>query len=283
MSNKLENIMYAIGTQLYYKDKMLYKAFDYRLKHNYISFSYCTNETDKIKQLKEINKLKQKYNLVKLFNLAILESDYYRMYILRWIIEDYNKNLEFYNLGYDPIITLNDISDNWKIRNDYLKENNLDDWRKSEDKYLHKHYYWWINNLINKENYTLWLLECNGTRIFNTFHMENYSDNELSNILLKYILDNNIIPDQIDSDCEIDIINPFIKNDYYNGFKMKYSSNIGGFWYKVYLTAEELQKIYKNIGEEQAKELYVYNFFNYINSLVNNGKEDTKFYLYFEK
>jgi hypothetical protein len=281
--NELENLMYAIGTQLYDKDRILYDLFDNRFHHAYTSFSYCSTETDKIEQLEIIKGLRKDFSLVELFKKAMMQADYYRLHQLNWTISNYNGKIKDYKLNYEPIIKLEDLSHSFKNRIQKLKELNLDDWRKSNDKVLHHHYYYWINHLMNDdENYTLWMLEYNDTRIFNTFHLSNYGHKTLPKIFLQYILDNNIISDPMHDDSEIELVSPFITHRGYNGYRIKYSGNMGGFWYKIYLTAEELQNIYKSIGSAKIRKLGAMPFFSYVNALKSDYEQDTKFYLYFE-
>lgn len=279
--NELENLMYAIGIQLYDKDRILYDLFDDRFNHTYGSFSYCTSETDKIEQLEIIKELKKDFTLIELFQKAMLQADYYRLHQLYWTISNYNQKLKDYNLSYEPIVKSEDLEETLKNRIKELEQLNLASWRKSNDNVLHHHYYYWINYLLNDKDYSLWALEYNNAKVFDTFHLSNYGDKTLPKILLQYILDNNIVADPMHDDSEIELISPFITHKGYNGYRINYSGNIGGFWYKVYLTAEELQEIYKSIGSTRIRKMNVMPFFSYVNALKDDYKQNTKFYLYF--
>jgi len=281
--NELTNLMYAIGGQLYDIDRILYDLFDKRFNHDYSSFGYCSSEVDKIKQYEIIKELRKDFSLVELINKAMLQSDYYRLYQFNWLVGNYEDKIKDYKLSYEPVVKSKDIEESFAKRIEELKELNLDSWRKSNDTVLHHHYYWWINNLMTKESYTLWALQYNDTRIFDTFHLENYGNKALSNIILQYILDNNIISNQIDEKQEIEIMSPFNNYGISNGYKITTSSNMGGMWYMIYLTVKELQEIYKSIGSKKARKMNVMTFFGYINSLKDDYDLDEKFYLYFKE
>jgi len=281
--NELENLMYAIGTQLYGKDRILYDLFDSRFNHHYASFSYCSSEIDKIEQLEIIKGLRKTFTLVGLYKKAMLQSDYYRLYQLNWTLSNYNDKIKDYKLNYEPIIKTEDIEETFKTRIKELEQLNLASWRKSNDTVLHHHYYYWINHLMEDDvNYSLWMLQYNDTRIWDTFHFSNYGDRALPKILLQYILDNNIIENQMDSKSELELMSPFINHRGYNGYKITASGNMGGFWYKIYLTAKELQEIYKSIGSAKIRKMGAMPFFGYVNALKSGYEKDTKFYLYFE-
>lgn len=283
--NKLINLIYAIGTQLYNKDKLLLDLFEDRFSHHYCGFLYSPDNKEEVKQLELIKKLRKDYSLIELINMAMQESDYHTLYKFNWWIKNYEEKFKRYNPNEEPLIKSEIIKDTFNNRIEELKLLNLDSWRKSNDKVLHQHYYYWINHLKNDEdvNYTLWVLRYNDTKVIDTFHLSNFGDKRLPNIILQYILDNNIISDQLDNEREIDIINPFIRYDGNNGHKMLYSSDMGGMWYLIYLTAEELQQIYKTIGSKKARDLHVMSFFSYINSLKSSYEKEEKFYLYFKK
>ncbi|WP_252251213.1 hypothetical protein [Clostridium sp. VAP52] len=280
--NELENLMYAIGTQLYDKDMILHDLFDNRFNHTYSSFSYCSSETDKIEQLEIIRGLKKEFSLVELFQKAMLEADYYRLHQLYWTISNYNEKIKDYKLNNESIVKKEELSEMFKTRIAELKDLNLDSWRKSNDEVLHHHYYYWINHLMNDEDYTLWALEYSDTNIFDIFHLSNYGYKTLPKILLKYILDNNIIPNQMDLKSELNLISPFVTHKGHNGYKIKYSSDMGGMWYKIYLIARELQEIYKSVGSAKIRKMNTMPFFSYVNALKDDYEKDTKFYLYFE-
>lgn len=282
--NYLENLMYAIGMQLYEKDILLNDLFQNKINWIYRSFGYCSTEIDKIKQIEEIRQLQKDFTLKELIQKAMMESDYYRLHQFKWWISNYEDNHKKYNITSNLTITKKDIADVFNKRIIQLKELELNSWRKSMDKNLHHHYYWWIDNLMDdKTNYSLWAFQYNDTRVFDTFHLSNVTDKRLPNIILQYILDNNIISNQMYKDNEIEVINPFIFNNVYNGLKIKYSSNMGGMTYLIYLTAKELQEIYKNIGREKIKKMNVIPFFSYINSLKDDYEKEAKFYLYFKQ
>ncbi len=282
--NELTNLIYAIGTQLYDKDKILYDLFENRFGHYNCSFSYCTNEEDKIQQWELIKELRRNNSLLDLIKMAMKQSDYHTLYRFNWWISNYEEKFKRYNIDKEPLIKSEQIQDIFKSRMRELKALNLDSWRKSNDKIMHKHYYFWINHLMEDDvDYTLWGLKYNDTRIFDTFHLSNFTDKRLPKIILQYILDNNIIPDQLDGKNEMDVINPFIEYGGKNGHKMIYSSDMGGMCYQIYLTAEELQEIYKSVGSKKARDLNVMPFFSYINSLKDQYDKKEKFYLYFKK
>jgi hypothetical protein len=281
--NELTNIMYAIGTQLYGKDKILYDLFEDRFKHSYVTFSYCSGEKDKIEQLELIKELKNKYTLIELVQLALQYSDYYTSYQINWWISNYEDKIKKYDIQYKPIIKTSDIEKSFNNRLMKLKTLGLGSWRKSNDNVLHNHYLYWINHLMSDEvSYSLWAFQYNDTRFFDTFHLTNCSNKQLSNIILQYILDNHIIPHSLEKDNEITIMHPFIFNSINDSFTIKYSSNMGGMWYMIYLTAKELQEIYKDIGSKKARNMNVMPFFSYVNSLKSDYEADTKFYLYFK-
>jgi hypothetical protein len=281
--NDLINTMYAIGTQLYDTDRLLYDKFIERFGNIYTNFVYCTSEVDKIEQLKIIKEFKNSLTLAELIKHAIMLSDYYMLNQLKWMIQNYNETLIKYGIANIPVITEADISGRYKMRYEELKNNNLDSWRKSDDKILHSHYYYWINNLKDNETYNLWALQYNDTRIFNIFHLSSYGHREFPNIVLQYILDKHILYDQIEKDKTIEVISPFVKHGLYDGYKISTSANIGGFWYLIYLTTQELQEIYNIIGSNDIKKLNLVPFFAYVNSLQCGYKLDEKFYLYFKK
>jgi len=280
--NELENLMYAIGRQLYHKDRILYDLFDSRFNHTYVSFGYCSSEEDKIQQLGIINNLMEEFSLIDLIKMAMSHSDYYRLYQLNWWIGNYTEKIKDYKLDCEPIVKLIDIKDAFDKRINKLEDENLNSWRKSDDDILHSHYHWWINNLMNNENYAIWALRYNDTRTFDTFHLSNCGEKIFPKIILQYILDNHIIPDQINKNAEIEIMSPF--NNYgTNGYKIKTSSNMGGMWYMIYLTAKEFQEIYKSVGSKKISDMNVRPFFSYVNSLNEGDELNEKFYLYFKK
>ena len=133
--NELENLMYAIGTQLYDKDRILYDIFDERFNHKYVTFSYCSTELDKIEQLKVISNLKENFTIIELWNKAMMKSDYYNLHRLKWIISNYKNKIEKYKINKIQIINEEDIKESFNNRIKQLKELNLDDWRKSNDKH----------------------------------------------------------------------------------------------------------------------------------------------------
>ena len=277
MLTEFQKLMYAFGTQLYKIDKVLYDCFDDVFKHSYVSLASYNKETRE--EIDEIESIAEKYALIELLKIIIRHCDYYYLYRFKWTIERYNKIHNKYNIKNDIPIKKDSVNADIKNRLLELEKLKLDDWRKSNIKEIHEHYWYWIEQLQKNDDcdYTTWVFMYNDTLMFDMFHLSNYGDKEVVNYIFDYIKENNIIENQIDINKNYEIIHPMFKN-----VNFKFSSNKGGMCYAIYLTAKELQEIYSKIGSKKAKKLNCYNFFSYINSFKKNGLE-TKFYLYFKE
>ncbi len=276
MLTEFQKLMYAFGTQLYKTDTVLYECFDDVFKHSYVNLTIYNEETRK--ENNEIKTIIEKYTLIDLLKIIIKHCDYYNLYRFKWTIEQYNKKHDKYNIKTDIVIKKDSINVDIKNRLLELETLNLDDWRKSNIKEIHEHYWFWIDQLQNNDdcNYTTWIFIYNDTHMFDMFHLSNYGDKKVVNYIFDYIKENNIIENQIDVNKNYEIVHPMFKN-----VNFKFSSDKGGMWYAIYLTAKELKEIYTKIGSKNAKKLNCYHFFSYINSFKENGLE-TKFYFYFQ-
>lgn len=161
-----------------------------------------------------------------------------------------------------------------------LKNTGLDSFRKSNDMSKNTHFRWWINNLLtNKNHYNLRLFPENDTNCFDTLYVGNKEDQEF-NIILQYILDNNIIPDPYKKEIQVpDFLNP----DFHNPRYLRNSCREGGFSYLVYLTAKELNEIYNTKLVKSKICVLQKPLWAYINSHArskNEQLEDTKFHLF---
>lgn len=277
MESNFTKLMYAFGSQLYKRDILLYDEFEKIFNHNYVTLSYYDEESKN--KVDEIQKLINSFSINDLLLEIIKISDYSNLFKIKWVVNSCIDKKGKYNFIEGAQIDFQSIKKEIVINENKLKFKKLDSFRKSEIKEIHNHYWFWINRLMCDEstNFSMWVFEYNDTLLFNMFHLSNNGDKRLSNIILKYITDNNIIPDQSDMKESYKIIHPFVKN-----ITFEYSGDIGGFYYKIYLTAKELKDIYKTIGYRNSRKLGCNRFFAYINMFKNNNELDRKFYFYFK-
>jgi hypothetical protein len=207
---------------------------------------------------------------------------------------DYNDTLRFrWTFTYDRSVNKGEADYEWKYGNmkehpytaliplidermKYLKDNNLDDWHKSEDHDKHDHFRYWINNFLTEDKlFSMRLFVENDTKALDTLYIGTNQYQEFNEIL-KYILENNICPDPHHKEL---IVSDFANPDIYNPRKINSSGQFGGFWYLVYLTSTELREVYKtkikkNRLSERDKAVWAY---------INAHKHEdypTKFYVF---
>lgn len=180
----------------------------------------------------------------------------------------------------NPYSFMNDLIHKKK---EELRKIGYGDWHRSKDHKKHKHFRWWIKErfLEGKEDKILSLrfFVENDTNCYDTFLMcNNYHDPQMFNSIMEYILDNDICPDKHDRGLNVpDFVAQY---SMYNTRKITSSGEFGGFWYLVYLTAEELQHIYKNNINKRKLSDNQKARWAYINSLKSDYGKQTKFYLF---
>jgi hypothetical protein len=166
-----------------------------------------------------------------------------------------------------------------EARLSFLERNGLADWHKSEDHDKHRHYRQRLNTLqLNNGTFhfqlRFFVLNTGNVKSFDTIHVGS-NDSDSYNAILQYILDKNICPDPHYAKLEIpDFANP----DIYSPRYITSSARLGGFNYLVYLTASELQEIYKT-KIKRAKLNYIEKAtWAFINA--SSTDKETKFFLF---
>jgi hypothetical protein len=227
-------------------------------------------------------------NIIEVLTTAINEcGDYESILSFTWLfdrrVEYYDYTNYKYTLAeehpYKELIPIIKEKRNW------LEKNGISNWRKSLNHEKHQHFRFWINKILtantDKDNNLynkilhLSLLPNNDTRVFSHLYLCDNHNNKTDsfNQILKYILDNNIIPDIHKKQVEfIDPINP----DRHNPRMVKTSGAIFGFSYLVSLTGNELKDIYKTKIKKHhlgylEKQSWAY---------VNAGDDNSLYYIY---
>lgn len=273
---EFEKLLFSFGTQLYHLDVILNDSFDKVFNHSYLSFVQFNDETKQ--EWEEIEKMQESHSIELLLKKIISQCDYHNLHKIKWMLTRYDETHKKYKIMTKPTLEVSLFSDDFKNRENELKSLGLDSFRKSNLKNIHKHYWFWIDNLMNPEcNYSTWVFKYNDTHMFDMFHLSNYGDKNLVEIILKYITDNNIIEDQTKTEATFEIFHPM-----FNNVEFKHSSNMGGMWYSIYLTVNELKEIYTKIGSRKAKNLGCYEFFSYINAMKDDYSIN-RFYFYFKE
>lgn len=260
-------------------DKILYNNLDYIFEDFKCRNSFTYED---VKETLNKIKINENITVLELLIEALNKSDYHDTLRFMWTFQidssqnSYIKEWKYESRTPNPY---SDIIPYITARLKYLEENNLDDWHKSKDIIKHKHYRWWIQNILDGEEskiYSMMLFHENDTRCFNALHLgNNMDDNCTFNILLKYILDEYIIPDPHHSELTVP---DFANFDYDNPRKLTKSAKFGGFHGLIYLTAEELQYIYKNKIKKYNIDMYEKNVWAYINSLKYDP-DNERFYI----
>lgn len=277
MRSEFEKLLCAFGSQLYHLDTLLCDCFKNRFSYDYTTLSCYNDETRQ--ERKEIEEIRESLTITDLLKKIIKQCDYYTLYSFKWLINDYSEKYKNYEISTEPTLKMEWFNEDFKIRESELKSLKLDNWRRSNIKELHDHYWFWIKHLKEDENcnYVTWVFKYSDTHMFDMFHLSNYGNKEIMNIVFDYIIENNIIPDQTERKPNFEIIHPM-----FNNIDFKYSSDMGGMWYAIYLTAGELQEIYAKIGSRKARNLGCHRFFAYVNSLKNEYELNARFYFYFQ-
>jgi hypothetical protein len=227
------------------------------------------------KILFEANILK-KYTIIELFQQAIGRSDFQDTIKFGRLIQIMNdKNLPTdSSMKPQPYSVLTpDIG----ARNQFLRENGLDDWHKSLDHEKHGHFRYWMNYFLTENKHfslRFFIVNTGNTRCFDTLHIGS-NESEAFNVIFQYILNENICPDPHQQKIEVpDFVNP----DNYNQRYINYSGRFGGFWYLVYLTGKELKEIYKTKINKRKLNYMEKAYWGFINS--TSLDKETKFFLF---
>lgn len=262
-------------------DGILYHNID----HIYGRYNIDINLNDK-EEMKVVNYIRENYDINEILSMAVEKADFDDIIKLSGIFLYSHHNwspIGIYDWKYkenkeNPYSFINPKI-KYKIRD--LESKNYK-WHKSKDHIKHKHFRFWINRFLeNKDEkiYNMRLFVENDTRCFETLHVGNNYNSDLFDIILQYILDNDIVPDPHNKELEVpDFVE---KYNPYNTRKIKASGVEGGFWYLVYLTAEELYDIYKTKVNKRKLSIHEKALFSYINTYGKNPYyENTKFYIY---
>jgi len=158
-----------------------------------------------------------------------------------------------------------------------LEQQGLAEFRKSKNENKHSHFRYWMKEFLKKDVYyslRFFVQSTGNTRCFDTIHLGS-NDSEGYQLILHYILDHYICPDKHYSKVEVpDFVNP----DNYQPRYIKSSGRFGGFNYLVYVTAEELQEIYKTQLNKRKLNYLEKAFWGFVNACSKD--KETKFYLY---
>jgi len=158
-----------------------------------------------------------------------------------------------------------------------LDEKGLATCRKSLNEEKHSHFRYWMKEFLKENNYyslRFFVQSTGNTRCFDTLHLGN-NESEGYQLILQYILDYHICPDKHYSKVEVpDFVNP----DNYQPRYITSSGRFGGFNYLVYVTAEELQEIYKTKLNKRKLNYLEKAFWGFVNACSKD--KETKFYLF---
>lgn len=263
-------------------DNILYANLDYSFGSYELGLDLNDKELmKKVKYTLENNKIED------ILKESIYRSDYDDATSLYMTFQASHRNWnpgDIYNWKYDSFKEnnysfMNELIDN---KRNELRKTGYDNWHKSKDHIKHNNFRYWINRLKEgkeEEILSLRLFVENDTKCFDTFRLcNNYHQKNVFNSIMEYILDNDICPDKHYKELKVpDFV---AKHSMYNTRKITSSGEFGGFYYLVYLTAEELQDIYKNkINKRKISELNK-PIWAYINSLRSDYAKKTKFYLH---
>lgn len=263
----------------YRNDRILYNNLDY-IFDNFKCRNSFTYED--VKEILDKIKINENVTILELLIEALNKSDYHDTLRFMWtfkIDSSQNSYIKEWKYKASEPNPYSNILPHIDARLKYLEENNLDDWHKSKDIIKHKHYRWWIQNIIKGDEgkiYSMMLFHENDTRCFNALHLgNNMNENCTFNIILQYILDEFIIPNPHHDEL---IVPDFVNFDYDNPRKIIKSAKFGGFHGLIYLTAKELQEVYRNKVNKRNIDMYEKNVWAYINSLKHDT-DNEKFYI----
>lgn len=285
-----ENIMEQVNTRFlmgmalkwaYKNDGILY----HNILHGYERFSIEVNYNDK-KEMEIVKHIEDNYTIEEILKMAAEKADFSDCVTLGQVFI-YNhlwSPIGIYDWKYEagkenPFSFMPDVI---RTRMKYLETKGYK-WHRSTDHKKHSHFRWWIKHFLENEDnsiHQMHLLVANDTRCFDALHVgNNYSsDVNLFNTILQYILDKDICPDPHNKTLEVpDFIE---KYNMYNTRKITTSGVEGGFWYLVYLTAEELQDIYKTRINKTKLNQFEKCLFGFINAIRKDQYKDMKFFIY---
>jgi len=207
-------------------NELLTSAFDWARINDKKLYKNMDNGFDafKCRQGLEINKksvvIKDKSDVIRFLIEGLNKSDYHDTLKYTWtfINGGGNSDEDIYRLFANitpnpedhPYLEIIPYIDQ---RMKDLKSKKLDTWHRSEDHVKHKHFRWWIRNILKREkSYAMRLFVENDTRCFDTFSIADIDSVGFKEIL-NYILDNNICPDIHHKSL---IVPDFVNPDFYN-------------------------------------------------------------------
>lgn len=274
-TNDLMSIAINIAKQT---DSILYA----NLVYGFGNIKYDLNDSEFMEKVRYI---KSNFSIEEIIIEACNRSDYEDLFAFnRSFISDYkdwNPDENIFSWKYNR----NNIKYDWiknliDDRKSTLSELGLYSINRSNDTKKHNHFIWWMNKFLNGEYAsTIHLYECVDTRCTTMFRLAGKrDDSNVYDSIINYILDYNIVP--VDNDY-LDLPDILDGYNFRSNRVMKASANEGGMWYLVYLTPDDLQKIYKEKINKRTLSYHDKAVWAYINALKCDSAKYRKFYLYF--